>query len=1412
MRLNVRFLIILLSVSLVLGLALFGLNRWQQGRSTDRLLEEAQIAQEEDRPADAIRLLRRYLAADGGSADLHADLGELLVETQQYEAGYFELERAVRIDPNLLEPRQQLVDLSMAMQRYDDARGHLSDFLIPSAADSPADLAKYQWQLGRCEQAVGESEEALKAYEQAVQHDGASAVYAATLAGLLTNQLNQPVEALSVLDHLVEDNPQSTESCVARGRWKLARYETLLSSAPDAANQMLDGAWSDAQQALQIDASQGEAVVFAVRAALAGQRIDEALAIVTAGLEANPTMADLYGSAAQIELQKDDIPAATEILRRGLRAVPGQADLLWNLAQLELDAGNSERVEELLAELRAQNYAEAPIRFLEARMLADNGEWRQAATAIENSRALFQRDTELVKQVDFLLANCYRSLGNTDQQLVALRRAVSADPLWLPARLALADALNQLGRTQEARNEYQQLLAMPNPPIAAVLNLARSLLVEGLQLPENQRNWERLKEVLTILKESPEAAADVAILEAELLAGTERQVAAEKRLEKALVEIPDSRSLWLALIALQMRSQDWAAAEQTLVQAHEALGDLVALRLERARLLLQRDGLNVDREQLEAIAAPDASWPPTEQAQLAAGVASYFLSLDELDLSEKYARRAAETAVGQKSLGIQLLLFDLAFRSSKLGMMQQTLEDVRRIEGDGPLWRVGEATRLSVLAEELTDQPLERQQLISKAFEHLAEAAVARPAWARIPRLRGEIYDRQGDTEQAAKGYVEAIELGEQNPQIIARAIYLLYEQARFVEANEVVRRLQERQTPFSLELAQAASQVSLQLENFDQALSLAKGWATESGKPQDHIWLAQVYSISRQNSEAEKEFQVAIEMSPAEPAGWVALVQMLARTGQSEAATETLAEAAEAIAADQRDNALAQCYEAVKDFQRAEESYDRALADAPGDAALARRFADFLIRTEGQKRAEPILERLAAGESGEARWARRSLALLLGMSGEQEKFQRARELLEQNLAQDANVEDQRTLAIILSARPEPELTTQAVAMLEKIVGDQKRFSLPDNYLLAKAYARQGDWSRYSRTMRGVLSNGGADSAEYVSEYANALDRQNEPGEADLWFRRLRDLAPQGAIADSIEAKLLFRSNDFPRLLTLLQGRAQSENRMQWAAEMAETVGMNIKHGPAASDAEAEPFLELAERLFEQFSSVDPPNNLAEYPAFLARQGRVEELLKSLPELPEIEPIRLAEIGHLALQSGAVGGQQLQELIGLIKQAADQNPTQTELSMCLGDLLSWEGDWEAAIRAYDRVLAVEPRNIPALNNKAMLLALAAKRLSEAVKVINHAISTKGPYDYLLDTQGLVILALGDQVAAESNFRKAIAASPSPDRYFHLAQALEAQGKKDEAREAFQQATSAGLTEAGIHPLERPVFQRLSKSL
>jgi len=1407
-RIQYRFLFILLAVTAVLAVVVVGVRHFQISRNASAFLTQARRSAEAGRDADAVRFYTQYLGLNHDSADAQAELAEILLKQGNLGRAFFNLEAALRLDPDRLEARQSLAKVAMGLNRHADAKTHLADHLIPSDPEN----AEYRWLLGVCETRLNNLDAALEQLQLANRSESSTTLYAASLADFLSSRMNQHVTAREVLDEAVAKFPEDPVAHLARGRWLLGRSDRLSTGENAARRLLLETAWEDAESAMRLSEGAVESVLLFASVAIASERTNEAREAISAAIKANPGVAQLYASAANVELINGNPEAASAYLKEGLKIAPNNQELLFKRAELELNADNLEAAERLVADLRAGALDPALLRYLEGRLLIGRGQFKAAVDLLESSRALFDRRDDLLRDIDYMLSICYRSLGNPDQEIEALRRSISNAPLSAVTREALAIALMRSGRTQEAISRFRQLAQQPAASPSVLINLARLMFIDGLGRDLQGADWDPLRQVLEVLESKTENSPDIAILRAELLFVDKQPDEAESVLKSALEVTPKEASLYQALVALLIRKQAWDEVQATLDAAQQVLSDSALVRLERGRYLIRRHGDQVDMAELEQLAAAPADWEDAERIRLASGFAGYFLSLEDFQRAEQQARIVAKSEGGNSNLAIHLLLLDMAFRSGNQETLTESLAKVNQLEGGGPLWQVGEAIRLSIEAGKLDESKRsERNRLYAKANEHLSDAAVARPGWPRIPSLRGEIFERLDQREQALQAYMEAISLGEQNPQVISRAILILFEQGRFVDADKVVRKMQEQNTPFSSDLTRVASQISLQLDNFERALSLATEWARKSDRQEDHVYLAQILSISGEFEKAEAEFRVAIDKDPAEPGPWVALAQVFARIGNREAALGVIEDARGAIRPEDLDDALAQCYQSIRDDELAERSYLAAVEKAPNNTGLLRRFAEFYLASGRAPLAQPLLERVASDENDadplDQAWARRNLALVLAAEGSQEAIDRARQLIGTNIERNGEtLNEKRTLAWVLGMRSGSDSVAEAIRILEDVIKQQRQFSLVDNHLLAELYFRSDDWARYRRTMRGVMSNGGADKSQYVQDFAEKLLRRGELNEGQIWFNRLKEMAPDELATATVEANLLLQAGNHAKLLELLETNGKLPQRRDWAAGGAESVGLSLKRQGQTDQANA--FLQLAQGLFTEIADDDPERSLA-LASFHARQGEFTKALEWFGKA-EYTADQLPAFASSALKSGRLDVQFGQRLIEILKADREQATDKPSFDTILGDLAGWVGDGSEASAAYRRILETQPNQVVALNNLAMVLALTGREIEEAGSAIDRAIQTAGPVGFLLDTRSLVRLAAGNLKGAENDLAAAIIESPQPDRYFHLAQVLVAQNRMGEAKAAFEKAVAGGLDEEAVHPLERPAVKRLSE--
>ena len=137
-----------------------------------------------------------------------------------------------------------------------------------------------------------------------------------------------------------------------------------------------------------------------------------------------------------------------------------------------------------------------------------------------------------------------------------------------------------------------------------------------------------------------------------------------------------------------------------------------------------------------------------------------------------------------------------------------------------------------------------------------------------------------------------------------------------------------------------------------------------------------------------------------------------------------------------------------------------------------------------------------------------------------------------------------------------------------------------------------------------------------------------------------------------------------------------------------------------------------------------------------------------------------------------------------------------------------QGKYDLVEATYRRILAIQPNNVVALNNLAVLLTLRRSEPEEARQLIERALELAGPGAALLDSRAMVELAASETKSAIRDLEEATADEPSPEYFFHLAQAHLQRNDLSAAAQAIEVARSLGLDEESLHPLERDAYQQL----
>lgn len=1402
---NVRLLLALVCLAMVTGSLVAWVHGIQVRRHAAFFLRQARDAQSRKQADEALKHFERYLQLEPEDGDAWASLGGLLAENAREVEAFSSLEQALRRLQDRADVRRRLVEVAIRLGRYRDAKEHLERHLLKAFPDD----SQLREQLGRCLAATGQYREAAEALQSAIYSDPGRIEVYRDLAVLLRHRLDKPSEADRWMEELVKANPQSPAAHVACGE-----YLRECGQTEEAARQ--------AAEALRLAPRNVEALLLAAQCALQRGQSDAGYTHASLAVKVDSKQVRAYSVLADLEIQRRRPEAAITWLRRGLEAIPNASQLQWHLASVLIDTEKTDEAKPIIERLRARDSSRPLVQYLDARIALVQRQWRDAAEGLEQVVAAVPEENRVAQEGNRLLAICYERLGDQERRRAVCRKLVVANPGEPSARLALVAALADGGRLTEAVAEYRHILASKQVSPSELVTLARLLVRRSLPMTAGEatkRAGDEVQELLEVLAKTVAPSSAVESLRAETLLARGRTDAAQRLLEEACNRFPDDLEPRLLLVTVLQRKQQWDRVETLLGEVEQTFGDRAAIRVVKARGLVARTGKKAVPQICEWATMTDGI-PAQELPKLRRGLLGAARAADASQEAQAICRRLCEQE--PDALENHALRWELAFDAQDLAEMEQALAGILRVEGHGPLWHYATAVYLAMSGERGKGKADDAIQ------KHLAEAARLRPTWSQVAMLEAEIHERQGRQDAALQDYQRALDLGERSPRAIRRTVELLYRQGRYGEADRVLRRLED-QMPWSDEIGRLASCIAIRLDDSAYAIEKARQIAARSQNFQDHVWLGQLLAAEGRQAkrddahqgdsaqtltEAEASLRRAVELAPQSSEAWASLVRFLNLENRRPDAEAVLQQAKSRLALERAPLILGSCYEAMGQRDAAAKEYERALSQSPEDPATLRQAAAFFVRAAASQLAEPHLRRILSAKDSrphDVAWARRTLASLLRGRGYRD-LKEALRLVEANLAAGGTYEDDREKAAILSAFPDRAGRREAAGLLERLVA-RSAVSSGDRILLAQLYLRDGDLSRAAKHLR-IVASAEADQPLHLALYVDVLLQRNECQEAAVWLERLQRLAPAAITTHTLQATLACQRGEAEKAIAVLKGflsapAARPGERDQRPLQIAAFLEKRASEATRSQHPDQAPrLLAEAERILRQEASKHPDTTLT-LAEFLARQACHEDALALIQKVWTTSPSQAVGNALAAVVSnGELKEPQRKQAEKILQKAIEVRGRETSLLLVRADLAIAGAQLVEAENLYREILRRDKDQVIAINNLAVLLALQPGRGAEALSLAERAVEIAGPQGVLLDSRAMAYLGLNRAREALADLENSLADAIRPTRYFHQAQAYRLLGEEQAAATALAEARSQGLRRDLLHPLERPIYDRL----
>lgn len=1402
--LNLRFAAGLVLFLIVAGFGIFAAHWAQSRRIADDMLWQVRRARDAGQADDAVRLAYEYLEL---RPDDTAILLELAGWLQERTGGRKHLshvatllDRVLQVEPARADIRRQLVTLKLRTGRHGECLDHLAR-LLPDSSDD-AELLATQ---GVCQDAIGKHSEAAESFEKALKADPKRIVTSVDYAELLYRHLHRPDEARRVLEGAITANPDN-----APARLALARFWKSAGKLADAE--------SSAKEAVRLAPNDLSVLTSAADIAQANHKFALAREYMQVASDVAPKNSRIACSLAWLLLYEGKTAQATARLQELLKDNPSDADALTLLGDMLALEGRVDALAAVVDDLDRLRKS-APERawnadYLRARLLIQRADWAGARTLLEQIRDSSARHPALVKQANYLLAQCCERLGDRPAELDAYRQIVLADPQGGFFRLEYARALARGGDLAVAVKEFRAAVQRPELPPRAVADATWELVDRCRQFNAAEALKDLERSLDAVRADDP--SQNVVIAKITILRRRQRYGDALNLANAYLAR----HAHHATMIAERVRLIDglWGPerAAAVLADAERRLGDHADFRIARLRLLAPRHDVGQGSRILAVAIGAEQLGTDDRTRVLVELVAAAALTGDAACYDQALKTLAAARA---DFLPVRAAMLSRALARGDEPEIARLLAEVTAIEGvNGRSSKLFEAERLVAHA----GADATSAQRAELALDSLVRS---RPNDPVVEFLQGRLAEHKDDAVLARKLYTSALDHGlldqpvEEHIAALAQADPAKRKVRVLVEESPLFDRLRlETERPLLralLPLAPASVRAGLA----DRVLRANP----EVGAPQ-LVWLGRQFQLAGLSRHAEMCLTRATQLAPMSEETWSARIAYHNAKQEPAKVAEVIDLARKVITGPEAVVTLGKALEAAGLSNEAMQELQRGLARDPGNSSARRRFVQLLQQSghlvEARKNLQVIIDQPKV-KAEDLAWARRTLALSLTVAPSLAAFQQSLQLIESNQkVTPASDEDLRALASVYAAqrsRPLAGGTTarrHAIELLKQLEAKSPTCQVDDLLLLARLYLAEKDDAGL-KLVGERLATQFTENPLALSYLCREALRKGSLTEAETYLTRLEQADGKRFETLALRFTQLAMAGQPDQALTVLNthidaapaGPVRAARQIRSGHAASEFLNSYpLAHQPAAANA----VRGAAIRWYTAGLGRDP-QALLRLVTLHCKAGRTDSALELL-QTPAVKSHFTVEAqaaaAVTALHAGRPTPQQDQAVERLLADLVRRNPSSLALQLAQADLFDHLGKTESAIAGYRRVLEKDADNVMALNNLAWTLSYDRDKMPEAMRLIAEAIDRNGPLDELLDTRGRVLFANGQTAAGLRDLNEAAASSPTAARYFYLAVMYRRAEKPELARQALQQAQRYGLDPGDLHPRDAGDYREL----
>lgn len=624
--------------------------------------------------------------------------------------------------------------------------------------------------------------------------------------------------------------------------------------------------------------------------------------------------------------------------------------------------------------------------------------------------------------------------------------------------------------------------------------------------------------------------------------------------------------------------------------------------------------------------------------------------------------------------------------------------------------------------------------------------------------------------DKVSQAFVQAKDLNHRYPTDPDVAILLATLYAHLNRLPEAKATLQQalQSQPHNLDLLNNLRSILEQAHDEEATIQVLRQIVREEPTIYDHrLNLARFHDQRQATEQAESVLREALKVFPDHEQAWLALADFLSLRRGKKSAEQAFTQAVNQLPYSTKIRfALASLYERHQEFTKARQVYEAVVSEQqkkPGGLDAQVKIAHLDFNAGRQAEAESRLAEVLSVNPRSAEGLILQGKMALVGKRAKDAIQAFRTVL-RDQPEFALVQYLLGQAYIMSG--ESQLARESFERAMALNPD----AIEPMLALATMETQAGQKSRAKALLVGIL--------KAHDNYLPALERlftldlaAGEWSDAKTVLNRLRRVIGNNAVLQMAEGRLYEAQQDYPKAVVAF------ERATAMAPAAADPLMALVRLELAQNQ------IERVRRRLENIVTAQPSHSyahgmLAEVWAIL---GRPDVAAAQYREATRLNP---AWVTPWLNWASLLQIQQPDAAIRILKEGIAANASSEELHMLLASVLANQGLIDEAIESYESVLRINPRNLLAANNLAILLADHKQDPTylERAFLLSRDFEKEAPHPLFIDTVGWVRLRMGHVEEALRLIRQAVVKAPDlPTLNYHFGSALYKAGNKLEAK-------------------------------